>query len=107
MTRSPGGTTAEQILTRLDAGHRLVVQQGAAEPASAGWDADPTPLAPRRLLPPFPVDAFPPWMAEQVIAVAEFTQTRSTCPAASPSPRCPPPPEAAPCSRSAPAGANP
>ena len=49
MTRSPGGTTAEQILTRLDAGHRLVVQH-AAEPASAGWDADPTPLAPRRLL---------------------------------------------------------
>jgi len=75
VTRSPGGTTAEQILTRLDAGHRLVVQQGAAEPAPAGWDADPTPLAPRRLLPPFPVDAFPPWVADQVIAVAEFTQT--------------------------------
>ena len=74
MTRSPGGTTAEQILTRLDAGHRLMVQH-AAEPASAGWDADPTPLAPRRLLPPFPVDAFPPWVADHVIAVAEFTQT--------------------------------
>ena len=54
MTGSPGGTTAEQILTRLDATHRLVVQQGAAEPAPAGWDADPTPLAASPAAPPVP-----------------------------------------------------
>jgi replicative DNA helicase len=32
-------------------------------------------LTPRRLTPPFPVDALPPWVADMVIAIAEFTQT--------------------------------
>jgi hypothetical protein len=41
----------------------------------ARWDADPTPLTPGRLVPPFPVDALPPWVADMVLAVAEFTQT--------------------------------
>jgi replicative DNA helicase len=71
------GTTGEQILSRLDAQHRLAVLHGEeqAGPATAGWDAQPTPLRPRRVLPPFPVDALPSWVAEQVLAVAEFTQT--------------------------------
>lgn len=38
------------------------------------WDP-PTPLAGRRELPPFPVSALPGWLADQVAAVAEFTQT--------------------------------
>jgi len=38
------------------------------------WDP-PTPLSARRTLPPFPVDALPGWVADQVAAVAEFTQT--------------------------------
>jgi len=38
------------------------------------WDP-PTPLATRRALPPFPVGALPGWVADQVAAVAEFTQT--------------------------------
>jgi replicative DNA helicase len=43
--------------------------------AAGGWDGDPVPLTARRLLPPFPVDALPGWVADQVAAVAEFTQT--------------------------------
>jgi replicative DNA helicase len=42
---------------------------------AGGWDGDPVPLSARRLLPPFPVDALPGWVADQVAAVAEFTQT--------------------------------
>jgi hypothetical protein len=38
------------------------------------WDP-PTPLSARRALPAFPVDALPGWVADQVAAVAEFTQT--------------------------------
>jgi len=71
-------TSAEQILARLDAQRRLAVLHGDDQPnpeATEGWEADPTPLRARRLLPPFPVDALPGWVAEQVIAVAEFTQT--------------------------------
>lgn len=44
-------------------------------PQPAPWDGEPVPLTARRLLPPFPVDALPPWVAEHVAAVAEFTQT--------------------------------
>ncbi len=71
------GTSGEEILARLDAQHRLAVLHGEdqAPPTMSGWDAQPAPLRPRRLLRPFPVDALPPWVAEQVIAVAEFTQT--------------------------------
>ncbi|MFF3247378.1 DUF3987 domain-containing protein [Streptomyces sp. NPDC002870] len=38
------------------------------------WPA-PTPLGQQGPLPTFPVDALPTWIAEQVAAVAEFTQT--------------------------------
>lgn len=75
MSRRPGRPTAAQILTQLDAERRLAVLHGDDQPLAAGWDADPTPLTARRLLPPFPVDTLPPWLADQVLAVAEFTQT--------------------------------
>lgn len=67
--------TVDDILTGLDADRRLAVVHGEAPEPSAGWESDPTPLTPRRLTPPFPVDALPPWVADMVIAVAEFTQT--------------------------------
>ncbi|MFE5890493.1 DUF3987 domain-containing protein [Streptomyces sp. NPDC056462] len=38
------------------------------------WPA-PTPIGQQDPLPPFPVEALPTWVAEQVAAVAEFTQT--------------------------------
>jgi replicative DNA helicase len=67
--------SARDILAGLDAEHRLAVLHGEHAPTAQGWDADPTPLIPRRLVPPFPVDALPPWVAGMVLAVAEFTQT--------------------------------
>ncbi len=68
--------TVDDILTGLDADRRLAVVHGGEDTQPrGGWDADPTPLTPRRLTPPFPVDALPPWVADMVMAVAEFTQT--------------------------------
>ncbi|MDX6410192.1 MAG: replicative helicase [Gaiellaceae bacterium] len=67
--------TADDILTGLDADRRLSILHNDDVSAAQGWDADPTPLTPRRLVPPFPVDALPPWVADMVMAVAEFTQT--------------------------------
>ncbi|GAA1554507.1 YfjI family protein [Kribbella lupini] len=49
-----------------------------ASPAEAGgpvWDGAPVPLRTDRLLRPFPVEVFPGWLADQVTAVAEATQT--------------------------------
>ncbi|MCF7552172.1 YfjI family protein [Pseudonocardia sp. WMMC193] len=67
--------SARDILAGLDADHRLAVLHGENTPQVQGWDSDPTPLTPRRLVPPFPVDALPPWVGDMVLAVAEFTQT--------------------------------
>ncbi|GAA4963061.1 YfjI family protein [Pseudonocardia tropica] len=67
--------TANDILNGLDADRRLAILHNDDHPTALGWDADPTPLAPRRLAPPFPVDALPTWVADMVMAVAEFTQT--------------------------------
>ncbi|MCF7553777.1 YfjI family protein [Pseudonocardia sp. WMMC193] len=67
--------SARDILTGLDADRRLAVLHGEDAAQPQGWDADPTPLTPRRLVPPFPVDALPTWVADMVLAVAEFTQT--------------------------------
>ncbi|WP_371405262.1 YfjI family protein [Kribbella sp. NBC_00662] len=39
------------------------------------WDGEPVPLKTDRLVRPFPVEVFPEWLAEQVSAVAEATQT--------------------------------
>ncbi len=42
--------------------------------AAEGWEA-PTPLSAVPALPAFPVGIYPPWLADEVTAVAEFTQT--------------------------------
>ena len=46
-----------------------------ATPAGPVWDGLPVPLRTDRLLRPFPVEVFPGWLADQVTAVAEATQT--------------------------------
>jgi replicative DNA helicase len=46
-----------------------------AEAGGAAWDGAPVPLRTDRLLRPFPVEVFPGWLADQVTAVAEATQT--------------------------------
>ena len=43
-------------------------------PTSTPW-GPPVPLTAHRLLPPFPVGSLPPWVGDQVDALAEFTQT--------------------------------
>ncbi|GAA1566821.1 hypothetical protein GCM10009789_20390 [Kribbella sancticallisti] len=50
---------------------------GTPAVADAGpvWDGVPVPLKTDRLLRPFPVEVFPGWLADQVEAVAEATQT--------------------------------
>ncbi|MFG1815781.1 YfjI family protein [Kribbella sp. NPDC049174] len=52
--------------------HEAADALGAAGPV---WDGAPVPLKTDRLLRPFPVDVFPAWLADQVTAVAEATQT--------------------------------
>jgi replicative DNA helicase len=51
----------------------ILAQLGAAAPPA--WEGEPVPLSARRLLPPFPVDVLPGWVADVVAGVAEFTQT--------------------------------
>ncbi|MGI5259128.1 DUF3987 domain-containing protein [Streptomyces angustmyceticus] len=47
----------------------------ALEAAEQRTWGEPTPLGENALLPRFPVDALPGWLREQVVALAEFTQT--------------------------------
>ncbi|MEU7178829.1 MULTISPECIES: DUF3987 domain-containing protein [Streptomyces] len=47
----------------------------ALEAAEQRTWSDPTPLGENGALPSFPTDALPAWMREQVVALAEFTQT--------------------------------
>lgn len=60
--------TAAEILDSVGADRIL------AEARSEPWEP-PAALTARRFLPRFPVDALPGWVADQVQAVAEFTQT--------------------------------
>ncbi|GAA1566108.1 YfjI family protein [Kribbella sancticallisti] len=55
--------------------HHDQVETPAAADAGPVWDGDPVPLKTNRLLRPFPVEVFPGWLADQVSAVAEATQT--------------------------------
>ncbi len=64
----PGRPTADIILGQL-------APNLAAPAPPAPWDGEPVPLSARRLLPPFPVDVLPPWIADMVAAEAEFRQT--------------------------------
>jgi replicative DNA helicase len=63
------GLTPDGILSRLG----IAPAPGSRE--SVGWYGDPVPLATNRLLPPFPADALPGWLAAYVAALAEATQT--------------------------------
>src|SRR6266566_3910421 len=63
----PDRPTADIILSQL-------APDLASTPAPA-WEGVPVPLSARRLLPPFPIDALPGWVADMVAAVAEATQT--------------------------------
>ncbi len=65
----PDRPTADIILSQL-------APDLASTPAPA-WEGVPVPLSARRLLPPFPIDALPGWVADMVAAVAEATQTPS------------------------------
>lgn len=68
--------TADDILTRI--GAREAVEALYAEndqQETQRWDGNPTPLSARWMRPPFPVDALPGWLADQVAGVAEATQT--------------------------------
>ena len=59
-------------------GHTYASRSEAADALAATgpvWDGAPVPLKTDRLLRPFPVDVFPGWLADQVDAVAEATQT--------------------------------
>jgi hypothetical protein len=82
-----GPFTTDRILAELSAERTLRALHGeptqgrppgAEDPAPREpppWDGDPVPLSARRLLPPFPVDALPGWVGDQVAAVSEATQT--------------------------------
>jgi replicative DNA helicase len=52
-----------------------ILAQLTGPTAPAPWEGEPVPLSARRLLPPFPVDLLPGWIADMVAGVAEFTQT--------------------------------
>jgi hypothetical protein len=63
-------------VTAAGTGEGRVVGVGVAAAADGpAWDGEPVPLTARRLLPALPTDALPGWLADQVAAVAEFTQT--------------------------------
>jgi len=66
--------SADTILQRLDAHHAVKRHQADPDPATEPWEP-PIPLSGHRNLPRFPVDVLPGWVADQVAAVAEFTQT--------------------------------
>ncbi|MEU4697394.1 DUF3987 domain-containing protein [Nonomuraea dietziae] len=61
---------ADALLSQLGAAEQLAELHQAAQP----WDK-PAPFGRRRELPPFPVHALPPWVADHMSAVAEETQT--------------------------------
>lgn len=68
--------TADDILTRIGAREAVEALHAESRQQEAQrWDGDPTPLSARWMRPPFPVDALPGWLADQVAGVAEATQT--------------------------------
>ncbi len=68
----PIRNTQKPQITPMHHDHEAADALGAAGPV---WDGAPVPLKTDRLLRPFPVDVFPGWLADQVTAVAEATQT--------------------------------
>lgn len=75
MNSRPGHVgTADEILADLDARATLQSLHGVKAEGPT-WDGEPVPLSVQRALPAFPTDALPGWLADQVTAVAEATQT--------------------------------
>lgn len=66
-------TRADTILAAAGAGERLAELHDPSG-TGAAWET-PVPLGARQRLPTYPADALPGWVADQVTAVAEFTQT--------------------------------
>jgi replicative DNA helicase len=67
-----GTPMVDQALWRAQRWTRAEAQAKADE--VVGWDV-PVPLSAVPGLPPFPVEVYPGWLADEVTAVAEFTQT--------------------------------
>src|SRR6266536_3106847 len=65
----PDRPTADIILGQL------APNLTSAATQSVEWEGEPVPLSARRMLPPFPIDALPGWVADMVAAVAEASQT--------------------------------
>lgn len=67
---------ADTLLASLRAAETVAAHNTnqAVDHGPSGWE-EPVPLGACRQLPVFPVDALPGWVAEEVAAVAEFTQT--------------------------------
>jgi replicative DNA helicase len=76
VTSSAAGVplSADRILDDLGARRSVEEHHVSRGPIEEPWDP-PIPLTGRRQLPPFPVEVLPGWVADQVAAVAEFTQT--------------------------------
>jgi replicative DNA helicase len=72
-----GRPMVDQALWRAQGWTRAEAEARADE--ADGWDA-PVPLSAVPALPAFPVNAYPPWLAEEVTAIAEFTQTPADLP---------------------------
>jgi replicative DNA helicase len=69
LERPPDRPTVDIILGQL-------APNLASTPAPAvAWEGEPVPLSARRLLPTFPLEVFPAWIADMVAAEAEFRQT--------------------------------
>lgn len=73
--RDTSAVTAESILADIDARATVQALHGVDDASQVAWDGEPTPLSARWMRPVFPVDALPDWVADQVTAVAEATQT--------------------------------
>ncbi|MFG1621186.1 YfjI family protein [Kribbella sp. NPDC049227] len=68
-------TAPVQLRTTTESQITPMHHDRTAPPAGRPWDGEPVPLKTDRLVRPFPVEVFPEWLADQVTAVAEATQT--------------------------------
>lgn len=74
MTARRPATTAAAAAA-LDDERPGLARRDSRNRGGLSWDGPPTPLSARRLMPAFPVDVLPGWVADMVGAVTEFHQT--------------------------------
>ena len=67
-----GAWLVDQALARSQSWTRAHAE--ALSDEADGWER-PVPLSAVPALPAFPVDAYPPWLRAEVLALSEFTQT--------------------------------